>query len=162
MIRQGCDNMWIFMYLCAGTNKLKFTMVNKLLIFFVAMLPLFTLSACGDDDDDDDAMGVVGTWRYDEGQYFVQFEFNASGTGSLTEKSYESDSKATFDWTAHATFIYVTNPKAVYGYDPEDFNEDGSLMGGGKAPYRLEGNTLWLATDFEGDSYDFVPLTRVG
>lgn len=136
-------------------------MVNKLLIFFVALLPLFSMSSCGDDDDYDDA-GIVGVWQYDEGEYFVRFEFNDSGTGSLTEKSYESDSKATFDWTADDTFIYVTNPKAVYGYDPEDFNEDGSLMGGGKARYQLGDNTLWIATDFEGDSYDLLPLKRVG
>lgn len=140
-------------------NQLKYKMVNKFLIFFVALLPLFTLSACGDDEETD--TDVVGLWEYAEGDYFVRFEFNDSGTGSVEEHSPESDTKATFDWAADDTFIYVTNPKAVYGFEPEDFNEDGTLMGGGKARYRLEGNTLWMATDFDDDSYELLPFKRV-
>lgn len=129
-------------------------MAKKFLYLLVAMLPLFIVSACSDDDDKD-ANGLVGSWELREGDYFVMYTFNDGGKGNVVIYTDKQDCKASYDWSADDKFIYISNPRAEYGFSPEDFNEDGSLMmdGEGKFSYRLDGNTLWLTQD--GDEMPF-------
>lgn len=133
-------------------------MINRLLIFFVAMLPLFTLTACGDDDEDGNNLSLVGSWVISEGSYYVMYTFEEDATGSVTIKTPEQDCKATFDWHTDVSYIYMSNARAVYGFTPEDFNEDGTVMisDGGKARYSLDDDTLWLGVDG-----DLLPFTRM-
>lgn len=133
-------------------------MLNRLLIFFVALLPLFNLTSCGDDDDYNTDMALWGIWAITEGDYFISYTFNEDGTGVRTDKVENRNCEATFDWTSDEDYIYMTNARPVYGFDPADLNEDGTvkISDGGRMRFRRIDDVLWLGVDDDMIPFDLI------
>jgi len=125
-------------------------MVNRLLIFFVALLPLFSLTSCGDDDEEG-ADALFGQWGVTEGSYYMYYEFYDNGSGVFVAYTDEVNCKASFDWTADDEYIYLSNTQPVYGWSADDLESDGTLIvaDGGKIRYSIDGDILWLTLDGE-------------
>ncbi len=89
----------------------------------MAVVLIFSFSACGGDDDDDNGGGgstatfsIVGTWRQYfqsndsiRGQVYNQWTFKSDHTGSLIEEvGYGSDTPEPFTWQQTSSAVIIT------------------------------------------------------
>jgi len=86
--------------------------MKKLIYLFLTVL----IVACSGDDDSNSAVTLnaqfVGSWllEYDDGDGSLVIEFNADGTGSDTETTYNGETyTSSFTWSTTSTQLVITD-----------------------------------------------------
>lgn len=90
-------------------------MKKKILFCLFALIALVTFVGC--DKESSDSNSIVGSWKYESGDY--TYKFNADKTGSYT--AYGNEMKFTYeDNGKEVSILYTGNTDAsTYGYKIE-------------------------------------------
>ena len=102
-------------------------MKKKILFLVVALIGLVTLAGCGSNDDNN---SIVGSWKYESGDY--TYKFNADKTGSYT--AYGNEMKFTYEDNGTSVSILYTGNTAASTYE-----------------YKIEGKKLIIKDSFGND-----------